>query len=106
MGLAWLTHLLALGAPAAADVSFAVSFSIHNAIPATLLLRHGTARQKERWLKPMARGELLAGFALSEPESGSDAASLSARALRAGDQWVLSGTKAWATNGGDRKSVG
>src|SRR5207302_902868 len=70
------------------------------ASPATMLLRHGDSRQKERWLKPMARGELLAGFALSEPESGSDAASLSARALRAGDQWVLSGTKAWATNGG------
>jgi len=100
MGLDTLTYLLALEELAAADASIAVSVSIHNAIPATMLLRHGNARQKERWLKPMARGELLAGFALSEPESGSDAASLSARALLAGDQWVLSGTKAWATNGG------
>jgi alkylation response protein AidB-like acyl-CoA dehydrogenase len=100
MGLDTLTYLLALEELAAADASVAVSVSIHNAIPATMLLRHGNARQKDRWLKPMARGELLAGFALSEPESGSDAASLSARALRAGDQWVLSGTKAWATNGG------
>src|SRR2546421_8620305 len=100
MGLDTLTYLLALEELAAADASIAVSVSIHNAIPATMLLRQGTARQKARWLTPMARGELLAGFALSEPESGSDAASLSARALRAGDQWVLSGTKAWATNGG------
>jgi alkylation response protein AidB-like acyl-CoA dehydrogenase len=100
MGLDTLTYLLALEELAAADASVAVSVSIHNAIPATMLLRHGNTRQKERWLKPMARGELLAGFALSEPESGSDAASLSARAVRAGDEWVLSGTKAWATNGG------
>src|SRR5438067_11500763 len=100
MGLDTLTYLLALEELAAADASIAVSVSIHNAIPATMLLRHGTSRQKERWLKPMARGELLAGFALSEPESGSDAASLSARALRSGHHWVLSGTKAWATNGG------
>src|SRR6267378_4668487 len=100
MGLDTLTYLLALEELAAADASVAVSVSIHNAIPTTMLVRHGGARQKERWLKPMARGELLAGFALSEPESGSDAASLSARAVRAGDEWVLSGTKAWATNGG------
>ena len=100
MGLDTLTYLLALEELAAADASIAVSVSIHNAIPTTMLLRHGSPAQKERWLKPMARGELLAGFALSEPESGSDAASLCARAVRAGDQWVLSGTKAWATNGG------
>jgi len=100
MGLDTLTYLLAIEELAAADASVAVSVAIHNAIPATMLLRHGNTRQKERWLKPMARGELLAGFALSEPESGSDAASLSARAVRAGDEWVLSGTKAWATNGG------
>src|SRR5437660_546258 len=100
MGLDTLTYLLAIEELAAADASVAVSVAIHNAIPATMLLRHGNTRQKERWLKPRARGELLAAFALSEPESGSDAASLSARAVRAGDEWVLSGTKAWATNGG------
>ena len=100
MGLDSVTYLLALEEIAAADASTAVSVSIHNAMPSTMLARHGSAAQKQRWLKSMARGELLAGFALSEPESGSDAASLSTRARRDGEQWVLSGTKAWATNGG------
>src|SRR5881398_3509338 len=100
MGLDSVTYLLALEEIAAADASVAVSLSIHNAIPSTMLVRHGSAAQKNRWLKGMARGELLAGFALSEPESGSDAASLRTRAVRDGDGWVLSGTKAWATNGG------
>ena len=100
MGLDTLTYFLALEEIAAADASIAVSVSIHNAIPTTMLVRHGSAAQRERFLKNMARGELLAGFALSEPESGSDAASLRARAVRDGDCWVLRGTKAWVTNGG------
>ena len=100
MGLDTVTYLLALEEIAAADASIAVSVSIHNAIPTTMLVRHGTAGQKERWLRPMARGELLAGFALSEPGSGSDAAALATQAARDGDAWVLSGAKAWATNGG------
>ncbi|OLC08674.1 MAG: acyl-CoA dehydrogenase [Gemmatimonadetes bacterium 13_1_40CM_70_11] len=102
LGLDTLTYLLALEEIAAADASIAVSMSIHNTIPTTMLLRHGSPAQKERWLKPMAHGELLAGFALSEPDAGSDAASLRAQAVRdgKGGGWVLSGTKAWATNGG------
>src|SRR5881409_4138011 len=94
MGLDTVTYLLALEELAAADASVAVSVSIHNAIPTTMLLRHGSPAQKERWLKAMARGELLAGFAMSEPESGSDAASLTTRAVRDGTSWVLSGAKA------------
>jgi alkylation response protein AidB-like acyl-CoA dehydrogenase len=100
MGLDTPTYLLALEELAAADASIAVSVAIHNAIPTTMLVRHGSPEQKQRWLRPMARGELLAGFALSEPESGSDAQSLRARAALDGEHWVLSGTKAWATNGG------
>src|SRR5213593_1867987 len=100
MGLDTVTYLLALEEIAAADASVAVSVSIHNAIPTTMLVRHGSAAQQERWLRSMARGERLAGFALSEPESGSDAGALATRAVRDRDGWLLSGTKAWATNGG------
>ncbi|MGH7613294.1 MAG: acyl-CoA dehydrogenase family protein [Gemmatimonadales bacterium] len=100
MGLDTVTYLLALEELAAADASIAVSVSIQNAIPATMLSRHGTAAQKARWLKPLARGELLVGFALSEPDAGSDPASMHAQARREGAGWVLNGMKAWATNGG------
>jgi len=100
MGLDTVTYLLAMEEISAADASVAVSVGIHNAIPTTMLTRHGSAAQQERWLRPMARGEILAGFALSEPDAGSDAASLRAQAVRDGDGWVLNGAKAWATNGG------
>src|SRR5213596_4292053 len=100
MGLDTVTYLLALEEISAADAAIAVSIGIHNAIPTTMLVKHGTPAQKERWLRPMARGELLAGFALSEAEAGSDAASLRSQATRDGKHWVLNGAKAWATNAG------
>ena len=100
MGLDALTYIMALEEIAAADASIAVSMGIHNAIPTTMLVKHGTPAQKERWLRPMARGEMLAGFALSEADAGSDPASLRAQAVRDGHEWVLSGTKAWASNAG------
>src|SRR5881296_4703902 len=100
MGLDTLTYLLALEEISAADAAIAVSIGIHNAIPTTMLVKHGTPAQKEKYLKPMARGELLAGFALSEAEAGSDAASLRSQATKDGKDWVLNGTKAWATNAG------
>jgi hypothetical protein len=100
MGLDTVTYLLALEEIAAADAGVSVSISIQNAIPATMLVRHGTEAQKERWLRPLARGELLVGFALSEPDSGSDPAGMRAQAVRDGSGWVLNGMKAWATNGG------
>jgi alkylation response protein AidB-like acyl-CoA dehydrogenase len=73
--------------------------SVHNSLPTQMLLRWGSPEQHERFLKPMARGELLGAFALSEPEAGSDAASLRCQAVRDGDEWVLNGTKAWVTSG-------
>ena len=100
LGLDTLTYLRAVEEVAAADASVAVSMAVHNSLPSAMLLRHGSEAQKERWLKPMARGELLAAFALSEAEAGTDAASLRAQAVRDGEDWVLNGGKAWVSNGG------
>ncbi len=99
LALDTLTYLLALEEIAAADASAAVLMSVHNSLPTQMLLRFGSEAQRARWLPPMARGELLGAFALSEPDAGSDAASLRTQAVRDGDDWVLDGTKAWVTSG-------
>jgi alkylation response protein AidB-like acyl-CoA dehydrogenase len=64
----------------------------------------GTEEQKHAWLGPLARGEALFCYALSEPEAGSDVASMRTRATRDGDGWVLNGTKRWITNAGEGDS--
>src|SRR6185437_8267293 len=84
---------------ATVDASVAVMMSVHNSLPTQMILRWGTDAQKNRFLRPMARGELLGAFALSEPDAGSDAASLRAQAVRDGECWVLNGTKAWVSSG-------
>jgi alkylation response protein AidB-like acyl-CoA dehydrogenase len=99
LGLDTLTYLLALEEIAAADASVAVMMSVHNSLPTQMLLRWGSDEQKARFLRPMARGELLGAFALSEPDAGSDAAALRTQAVREGDDWILNGTKAWVTSG-------
>ena len=99
LGLDILTYLYALEEIAWGDPSVALSMSVHNSLPTQMLLRLGTEAQKERWLKPMARGELLGAFSLSEADAGSDAAALTTQAVRDGDGWVLNGAKMWVTNG-------
>src|SRR5690242_11614966 len=99
LGLDTLTYLVALEEIARADASAAVMLSVHNSMPTQMILKWGSAEQKERFLKPMARGEMLGGFALSEPEAGSDAASLRTQAVRDGSDWILNGTKAWVSSG-------
>ncbi|HVB30635.1 MAG TPA: acyl-CoA dehydrogenase family protein [Gemmatimonadaceae bacterium] len=99
LGLDTLTYLLALEEIAAVDASVAVMMSVHNSLPTQMLLRWGSEEQKQRYLRPMARGEMLGAFALSEPDAGSDAASLRTQAERDGDYWVLNGTKAWVSSG-------
>ncbi len=101
LALPTTTYVVALEEIAAADASIAVAMSVHNSLPTQMLLRWGTPEQKTRFLAPMARGELLGAFALSEPEAGSDAASLGTQAVRDGDSWVLNGTKAWVTSGSE-----
>ena len=99
LGLDTATYLLALEEIAAADASTAAMMSVHNSLPTQMILSFGSEAQRERYLPPMARGELLGAFALSEPDAGSDAAALRTQAVRDGDCWVLNGTKAWVTSG-------
>ncbi len=99
LGLDMLTYLYVLEEIAWGDPSVAVSMSVHNSLPTQTLLRYGTAEQKERWLKPMARGEILGAFSLSEADAGSDAAAITSQAVHDGDGWRLNGAKMWVTNG-------
>lgn len=99
LGLDTTSYLLALEEIAAADASAAVLMSVHNSLPTQMLLNFGSDAQRERFLRPMARGEMIGAFALSEPEAGSDASALRCQAVRDGNDWVLSGTKSWVTSG-------
>ena len=105
LGLDTCTYLVALEEIAAVDASAAVLMSVHNSLPTQMILRYGSEEQRKRFLPKMARGEILGAFALSEPGAGSDAAALTTRATRDGDHWVLSGTKAWVTNGGEAGAI-
>ncbi len=99
-GLDTVTYLMALEEIARVDPSMAVTMSVHNSLPSRMILEHGTDDLRERYLRPMAEGNLLGAFALSEHDAGSDPSALSCRAQRDGDAYVLNGAKAWVTNGG------
>ncbi len=99
LGLDSMTYLLALEEIAAADASVAVMLSVHNSLPTVMLNNHGTASQKATFLAPLARGELLGAFALSEADAGSDASAVRCQAVRDGDDWIVNGSKSWITSG-------
>jgi alkylation response protein AidB-like acyl-CoA dehydrogenase len=99
LGLDTTSYLIALEEIAAADASAAVLMSVHNSLPTQMLLHFGSEAQRERWLRPMARGEMIGAFALSEPDAGSDASALRCQAVRDGDDWLLTGTKSWVSSG-------
>jgi alkylation response protein AidB-like acyl-CoA dehydrogenase len=99
MGFDVGTYLVALEALGWGEPTVALTLSIHSAFAVSLLLVHGTAEQKSRWLPSLAVGERIGCFALSEASAGSDAAAVAARAERDGGEWVLNGEKKWVTNG-------
>jgi alkylation response protein AidB-like acyl-CoA dehydrogenase len=94
-----VSYALAMSEVAYACASTAVIMSVHNSICCGSLLRFGSEEQKQQYLVPMARGEFIASFALSEPEAGSDPASMTTTAEKDGDFYVLNGTKRWITGG-------
>ena len=82
------------------DASHSITVGAHTSLCASPIHDFGTPEQKERFLTPLARGEKLGSFGLTEATSGSDAANMATRAVRDGDDWVLNGTKVFITNAG------
>src|SRR5256885_8741072 len=98
-GLDTVSYILACEEINRACASTGVIMQAHNSLASSPILHFGTTAQQERWLRPLARGDMLGCFALSEPASGSDAAGLQMTAKRDGAAWVLNGTKNFITNG-------
>ncbi len=94
-----VAYALALMEIAAGDGSCSTIMSVHNSVACMPLLRFGTPEQKDRFLRPLARGEMLGAFCLTEPQAGSDAAAIKTRAERDGNHYVLNGVKQFITSG-------
>lgn len=99
LGLGYVDYALVIEEIAKVAPSYAVSVAV-SGLPQVILAQFGNDAQRERWMPGLAAGELLGAFALSEPGSGSDAASLRTTAVREGDTYRLNGTKFWITHGG------
>lgn len=99
LGLGYSEYAVVLEEIAKVSSSYAVSVAV-TGLPQLILSKFGTDAQKQAWLPGLACGEFLGAFALSEPESGSDAGSLKATAVKEGDTYILNGTKFWITHGG------
>ena len=84
---------------AAGEGAVSTILSVQNSVGCMPVLQYGSEEQKQRFLKPMATGEMLSCFCLTEPQAGSDAAAIRTRARRHGNRWVLSGTKQFITSG-------
>ena len=97
--LDYLTLAVVLEEIAAGDGGTSTVISVTNCPVNAILLRYGTEQQKKQWLTPLARGEMLGAFALTEPHAGSDASNLQTTARLDGDSYVLNGVKQFITSG-------
>lgn len=98
-GLDYMALALVLEEIAAGDGGTSTIISVNNCPVCSIAMTYANAAQKERWLRPLAQGDLLGAFALTEPHTGSDAAALRTTAVRDGDHYVLNGTKQFITSG-------
>ena len=98
-GMDYMSLVLTLEEIAAGDGATSTIVSVQNSLPCGILNRFGSDAQKEAWLKPLARGEKLGCFCLTEPHVGSDASAIRTSAVRDGNEWVLNGVKQFITTG-------
>tara|TARA_B000000609_G_C24171330_1_gene350575 strand:- start:698 stop:1837 length:1140 start_codon:yes stop_codon:yes gene_type:complete len=98
-GMDTISYVLAMEEISKIDASCSVAMSVNNSLVCWGIETFGTEFQKEKYLKPLAKGEMLGAFCLSEPEAGSDATSQKTTAVDCGDHYILNGTKNWITNG-------
>jgi alkylation response protein AidB-like acyl-CoA dehydrogenase len=98
-GMDCVSYVLAMEEISKVDASCSVVMSVNNSLVCWGLEKFGTEAQKQKYLIPLAKGEIIGGFCLSEPEAGSDATSQKTTAIDKGDHYLVNGTKNWITNG-------
>jgi alkylation response protein AidB-like acyl-CoA dehydrogenase len=98
-GMDCISYVLAMEEISKIDASCSVVMSVNNSLVCWGLEKFGTEEQKQKYLVPLAKGEIIGAFCLSEPEAGSDATSQRTTAIDKGDHYLLNGTKNWITNG-------
>ena len=98
-GMDTISYVLAMEEISKVDASTSVCMSVNNSLVCWGLEKYGTEDQKQKYLVPLAKGEKIGAFCLSEPEAGSDATSQRTEAIDKGDHYLLNGTKNWITNG-------
>jgi butyryl-CoA dehydrogenase len=99
-GMSTVSYAVMLEEVARVCAATAVTLSVTNSVVAMPLYKHGTDAQREKYLKKLARGEMIGAFCLTEPQAGSDAAAIQARAVKQGNVYKLSGTKSWVSSAG------
>ena len=99
-GMDTISYAIAMEEISKIDASASVVMSVNNSLVCWGLEKYGTEEQKQKYLMPLAKGEIIGAFCLSEPEAGSDATSQRTTAIDQGDHYLLNGTKNWITNGG------
>lgn len=99
-GMDPIAYVLAMIEIAAADAATATIMSVNNSLFCTGILKHGTEEQKQKYVRAIAQGEAIGAYALTEPQSGSDASAMHTRATKnANGDWVINGKKSWITSG-------
>ena len=98
-GMDYMSLVLMLEEIAAGDGATSTIVSVQNSLACGITMKYGSDEQKEKYLKPLARGDMLGCFCLTEPHTGSDASAIATRATRDGDHFVLNGVKQFITTG-------